>query len=405
MTIRFSRIPKTPKPSTRGSQPRSGISAAKGSGGNRTKSAPTYNEPYKHHAASPEPAPLPPAPMVLRLTIDENNDGQRIDNFLASQLKGVPKSHIFRVIRSGEVRLNSKRAEPSTKIATGDIVRVPPIKIVFDDRKAQATARDADKLTILYEDNEFLAVNKPSGTAVHGGSGIAFGVVESLRAARPDAKFIELVHRLDRDTSGVLLLAKKRTALLAMHAQLRAKSENLHTQDFDPNLEGDSENSDNMRKRYTALVQGVVRDKMRRINISLVKFSTADGERRVRVAKPADAAYAQAAQSIVHLKATFPEVNKSLVEVEILTGRTHQIRVHMAAIGHPVVGDDKYGDFADNRASATDVKRMFLHAHSLEFTHPVTGQLLVISAPLERKLNDYLNKLNLHSGVKNSTVE
>jgi 23S rRNA pseudouridine955/2504/2580 synthase len=325
-----------------------------------------------------DPADVPPVRSVQQLLIDEANAGQRLDNFLAGRLKGAPKNLIFRIIRSGEVRINSKRADASTKLAIGDLVRVPPIRLpekaeIDAVQQAQHEVKGRD-LEVVFEDDCFVAINKPSGLAVHGGSGISFGVIELLRAARPQAKFLELAHRLDRDTSGVLLLAKKRAALVALHEQLRDKSARGQQKTRLDDKEA-------MRKHYIALVAGVVRDEVRRIRLPLIKTVMSDGQQRVRIAEKHETD-ALTAQSIVRLSERF--MDASLVDVELVTGRTHQIRVHLAAIDHPIIGDDKYGDFKRNRLAAQQgIKRLFLHAAKLQFEHPVKNEQVNIVAQLD----------------------
>src|SRR5262249_13546601 len=261
---------------------------------------------------------------VNRVAVGEDGDGQRIDNFLQKTLKGVPKSHIYRILRSGEVRLNAKRAKPDTRLAAGDVVRIPPIRTAAPGRDVRPSGGLAIP-PILYEDDALIALDKPAGLAVHGGSGISFGVIERLRRARPDARFLELVHRLDRDTSGVLLVAKKRSALTALHAELR-------TGRFD--------------KRYLVLVRGAWDKALRSVDLPLETFVPVTGERRVRVDQAG-----RASRTNLSLLRSWPrgEPPLALLEAELRTGRTHQIRVHLTHVGHPLAGDDKYGDFAWNR--------------------------------------------------------
>ena len=302
-----------------------------------------------------------------KVTTGEDAAGQRIDNFLMRLLKGVPKSHVYRILRSGEVRLNGGRVGPEARLAVGDVVRVPPIRVA--DPAAPAPVKRVH-VPILFEDDAVVVVDKPSGLAVHGGSGIAAGLIEQMRAARPDAKFLELVHRLDRDTSGVMLLAKKRVALVGLHAQLR---------------------NGGVDKRYAVLVRGRWRDEMRRVRLSLHKFSTKEGERRVRVD---DAG--QDAETIFRRVSTWPQHDPplALLEAELRTGRTHQIRVHLTHLGFPLAGDDKYGDFAWNKELAKQgLKRMFLHAKELTFTHPVTGARVRFESALPRDLQTFLEGL------------
>jgi 23S rRNA pseudouridine955/2504/2580 synthase len=295
------------------------------------------------------------------LEVGEESAEQRIDNFLLRRLKGVPKSHVYRVLRSGEVRVNSGRVKPEYRLQTGDKVRVPPIRTAD---KPAPVARPVE-FPIVFEDGALLVVDKPSGVAVHGGSGISFGVIESLRAARPQARFLELVHRLDRDTSGLLMIAKKRSALVELHRMLR---------------EGEVD------KRYAAVVKGAWPADLKEIRESLHKFVTASGERRVAV--HADGMAAATRIRPVKVSAEF-----SLVELRLLTGRTHQIRVHLAHAGHPVLGDDKYGDFAANRRVVKEgVKRLFLHAERLSLIHPVSGQKLQLRAPLPPDMSLFARK-------------
>lgn len=306
-----------------------------------------------------------------RLAVNEAAAGQRIDNFLFRVLKGVPKSHVYRILRSGEVRLNRKRVKPDARLAVGDELRIPPIRTAAEPIGRKAIPKAAVP-PILREDEAFIAIDKPAGLAVHGGSGVAFGLIERLRAARPESKFLELVHRLDRDTSGVLLIAKKRAALVALHAALR---------------EG------RIDKRYTVLVGGKWRDAKRAVDLPLTKFVTGEGERRVRVERE----HGRTARTVFHRLKVWPEADPpiSLLEAELHTGRTHQIRVHLTHLGFPLAGDDKYGDFNWNRLLAKQgLKRMFLHAQSLEFEHPVDGGQIAIEAPLPPELAKFLAKLN-----------
>ena len=306
------------------------------------------------------------------LTIGEEASGQRIDNFLLRLLKGVPKSHVYRILRSGEVRVNKGRAGPDTRLAAGDVVRVPPVRTTDPStRPAAPSPKAAERLPILFEDEHLLVVDKPAGVAVHGGSGVAHGVIEQMRAARPEARFLELVHRLDRDTSGVLLLAKKRAALVNLHEQIREGA---------------------VDKRYLVLVRGKWRDEIRRVRLALHKFTTHEGERRVRV----DAGEGQAAETVFRRMDTWPqrEVPLALLEAELVTGRTHQIRVHLAHIGYPLAGDDKYGDFAWNKVLAREgLKRMFLHARSIAFAHPATGAAVAFEAPWPPELAAFVAAL------------
>ena len=297
------------------------------------------------------------APAVRHLTVDAESAGQRLDNYLLRVLKGVPKTHVYRVIRSGEVRVNKGRAGADTRVAEGDDVRVPPVRL--PDRSAVPPA-PAREFTVLFEDEHLLAIDKPAGVAVHGGSGVSFGVIEQLRQARPQARYLELVHRLDRETSGVLLLAKKRSALTALQDQFRSRDTG---------------------KVYAAMVFGAWPDKLKVIDLPLHKASVEAGERNVRVVA-ADHADGRRSITLVRVAQRLPE--RTLLDVTLKTGRTHQIRVHLAHHGHPIVGDPKYGDFARNKAlaKATGFSRMFLHARELAFDHPATGQRITLQAPL-----------------------
>ena len=308
---------------------------------------------------------------VNRLAVDEGGAGQRVDNFLVRLLKGVPKSHIYRILRSGEVRVNRKRVTPATRLAIGDQLRIPPIRTARPEMAAPKPVARPAALPILYEDEVLIAIDKPSGLAVHGGSGVSFGLIEQLRAARPQAKLLELVHRLDRDTSGVLLIAKERRALLALHAALR---------------EG------KVDKRYVVLVKGKWRDAKRQVDLPLTKFLTGAGERRVRIERNAG----QVARTVFYRRQVWPDAVPpvSLLEAELHTGRTHQIRVHLTHLGFPLAGDDKYGDFAWNKALAKQgLRRMFLHAWRLELAHPTEPRRLVLESPLPADLAAFVVRL------------
>ena len=306
------------------------------------------------------------------VAIDEASAGQRVDNFLLRVLKGVPKSHIYRILRSGEVRLNRRRVRPEARLAPGDDLRIPPLRMAADDAPSRRAPPRPLAVPILYEDDALIAIDKPAGLAVHGGSGIAFGAIEQLRAARPDAPFLELVHRLDRDTSGVLLIAKKRTALTALHAAFR---------------EGEVD------KRYVVLVKGRWRDAVRRVELPLSKFVTAAGERRVRIEHDGG----KLARTVFRKRQVWARAEPavSLLEAELHTGRTHQIRVHLTHLGFPLAGDEKYGDFAWNKALARDgLKRMFLHAWRLSLTHPLAARRLDFESPLPADLASYVAALD-----------
>ena len=309
-----------------------------------------------------------PAVEVKWLTVDEESAGQRLDNFLIRHLKGVPKTHVYRIIRSGEVRVNKGRASADTRIETGDVVRLPPVRI--SDKVAEKAARPAPgrEFPLLLEDDALMAIDKPAGVAVHGGSGVSFGVIEQLRQARPLAKLLELVHRLDRETSGILLVAKKRSALKHLQDQFRERETG---------------------KTYLALVQGSWPEKLKVIDSALHKFLLPDGERRVKITSNEDP---DGMRSITLVKVAERLVGCTLLEVTIKTGRTHQIRVHLASQGHPIAGDDKYGDFEWNKAlQKQGLKRMFLHAWRLQFSHPATGKRVELKSNLPSELQLYLN--------------
>jgi len=309
-----------------------------------------------------------PAVEVKWLTVDEESAGQRLDNFLIRHLKGVPKTHVYRIIRSGEVRVNKGRASADTRIETGDVVRIPPVRI--SEKVAEKAARPAPgrEFPLLLEDDALMAIDKPSGVAVHGGSGVSFGVIEQLRQARPLAKLLELVHRLDRETSGILLVAKKRSALKHLQDQFRERETG---------------------KTYLALVQGSWPEKLKVIDSALHKFLLPDGERRVKVTSNEDP---DGMRSITLVKVAERLVDCTLLEVTIKTGRTHQIRVHLASQGHPIAGDDKYGDFEWNKVlQKQGLKRMFLHAWRLQFSHPATGKRVELKSNLPSELQLYVN--------------
>jgi 23S rRNA pseudouridine955/2504/2580 synthase len=297
---------------------------------------------------------------VRYLQVDGESAGQRLDNFLLRHLKGVPKTHVYRVIRSGEVRVNKGRAAADTRVEAGDEVRVPPVRVA---ERAAMPAAPAREFPLLYEDEALIAIDKPAGVAVHGGSGVSFGVIEQLRQARPEARFLELVHRLDKETSGVLLLAKKRGALTALQDQFRARGTS---------------------KVYAALVFGAWPKALKVIDEPLVKALDAKGERQVRVvSKAADGG--RRSITLVKVARALPGPEPlTLLDVTLKTGRTHQIRVHLAHAGHPIVGDPKYGDFARNKAFARTrgFARMFLHARELAFDHPASGARITLQSPL-----------------------
>lgn len=301
------------------------------------------------------------------VTITEEDVGQRIDNFLIKTCKGVPKSHIYRILRSGEVRVNKGRIAQTYRLQLNDIIRIPPIRVA---EKTTSYVPGAE-FEVLFEDKFLLIINKPSGVAVHGGSGVSYGVIEQLRSARPEAKFLELVHRLDRDTSGVLLIAKRRSALTSLHDQMR---------------DGSTE------KHYLTLVKGIWKNQKQHVKLPLLKYTLADGERRVRV----DAA-GKPSHTIFTLLKHYGEF--SLLDAELKTGRTHQIRVHVTESGFPIVGDEKYGDFALNKAlqkadgTRIAFKRMFLHAKRISFMHPESGELMTVEAQLPDACAQFLKSL------------
>ncbi len=297
-------------------------------------------------------------PAVQHVTVDADSAGQRLDNFLLRLLKGVPKTHVYRVIRSGEVRVNKGRAAADTRLAEGDLIRLPPVRVA--ERAASAAPVPAREFPLLYEDEHLLAIDKPAGVAVHGGSGVSSGVIEQLRKARTEARFLELVHRLDKETSGVLLLARKRSALTALQDQFRNRDTG---------------------KIYLALVAGVWPKSLKVIDQPLHKTLDAAGERHVRVVSPANE---DGRRSITVIRKATPAGEFTLLEISLKTGRTHQIRVHLAHAGHPILGDPKYGDFALNKRVAKERRfaRMFLHAAELSFDHPASGERITLAAPL-----------------------
>jgi 23S rRNA pseudouridine955/2504/2580 synthase len=305
---------------------------------------------------------------VTRALISEEEAGQRLDNYLLRICKGVPKSHVYRILRSGEVRVNKKRAEASYRLLNGDEIRIPPVRIAERAPEGDDGAMIRADLPLLFEDDALLAVNKPAGIAVHGGSGVSFGVIEALRKQRPLAKFLELAHRLDRETSGILLVGKKRSALVKLHDMFR-----------DGGRSAD--------KRYLVLVSGRWMDKSRNVRLPLHKYLLENGERRVRVAEDG-----KPSQTIFRLVERWERF--SLLEAQLKTGRTHQIRVHLAHLGFPIAGDEKYGDFALNKALVKEgLKRMFLHAWKMEFPHPLKEERMALEAPLPEGLVSFLSHL------------
>ncbi|MGO4327971.1 RluA family pseudouridine synthase [Cupriavidus sp. 2TAF22] len=320
------------------------------------------------HQIEKEVRPAAATPQVAYVTIGEEAEGQRIDNFLLKLSKGVPKSHVYRILRSGEVRVNKGRIDATYRLKVGDVVRIPPMRVA---EKASDNARfvPAASFPVVFEDDHLLVIDKPAGVAVHGGSGVAFGVIEQLRRARPQARFLELVHRLDRETSGLLMLAKKRTALVNLHEQIRGNA---------------------LDKRYFACVAGQFENARQHVKLPLYKYTTADGERRVRVQEdglPSHTVFNRL--EVLH--------GFTLLEAELKTGRTHQIRVHLAHSGFPILGDEKYGDYGLNKALARSganpgLKRMFLHAHSLTFTHPASGESVTVAAPMPPECEAFLQQ-------------
>ena len=321
-------------------------------------------------------ASSPSTALVRQLVVDEGSAGQRLDNFLLRELKGAPKTLVYRIIRSGEVRINKGRVSAETRVQPGDVVRLPPVRI--SDKVAEKAERPAPAkdFPALLDDEHMIALSKPAGVAVHGGSGVSFGVIEQLRRARPEAKFLELVHRLDKETSGLLLIAKKRSALTALQDQFRQRETG---------------------KTYSALVSGAWPAARKVVDVALHKYLDAAGERRVR-AVGADHAEGRRSISLVRIVKSW--AGYTLLDVTIKTGRTHQIRVHLQNEGHPIVGDDKYGDFALNKALARGeavpglrFERMFLHARRLAFDHPASGERIELAAPLPPDCVTLLNRL------------
>ena len=308
-------------------------------------------------------------PQVRYFTIDSEDAGQRIDNFLLRTLKGVPKSHLYRLMRKGEIRVNKKRIKPIYKLLNEDVVRVAPIRISEKTDEVSTGLNIVANLEkqILFEDERLIVINKPSGMAVHGGSGLSFGLIEALRALRPDARMLELVHRLDRDTSGCLVVAKKRSALRHLHEQLRSK---------------------NVQKYYHALVKGRWPAKLTKVTEGLKKNDLKSGE-RVVVADNINGK-----ESETRFKVIQNYENATLVRAFPVTGRTHQIRVHCQVKGHAIACDPKYGfEEFDSEMKEKGLKRLFLHAASIEFTHPLSEERIKIEAPLEPSLEKLLKRL------------
>ena len=312
---------------------------------------------------------------VSLITVAEHEAGQRLDNYLIKILKGVPKSHIHRIIRAGEVRLNKKRCKPDSRIQTGDLLRIPPVRTAEKQRSSEnrAQAVPAREFTIIYEDDALLAIDKPAGTAVHGGSGVSFGVIEQIRRARPEARYLELVHRLDKDTSGLLMIAKKRSALVKLHEAIR---------------------NDHPKKIYLALGVGKLPNDNFHVKLPLFKYTGAQGEKMVRVSEDG-----QSAHTIFRVLNRFSDdllhqvglSHLTLVQATLKTGRTHQIRVHLQSQDCPIAGDERYGDYqANKRLQKLGLKRMFLHAAELHLDHPLTGEKLILKAPLPQDLAQFV---------------
>lgn len=302
---------------------------------------------------------------VNEYIITENDDNQRLDNLLIKLLKNIPKSHIYRIIRNGQVRVNKKRVKPESKLVINDVVRIPPLNNIRSERpNIFIPPKD---FTILYEDEYYLIINKPAKIACHGGSGINYGVIEQMRHTRNNLKFLELAHRLDKDTSGILILAKKRLALVKIQELIKDRL---------------------LKKNYLALVIGTLKENKKNIQLPLFKYTTKDGEKRVRV----DHIKGQTAETVITLVKKVGQF--SLIKANIKTGRTHQIRVHLQSIGYPIVMDDKYGNDDVNRdLQLLGLKRMFLHAFEIEFIHPFTNKLLNIKCDLADELKIFMDQL------------
>jgi len=302
--------------------------------------------------------------------IDEGSEGQKIDNFLLKVLKNVPKSHVYKLLRSGQVRVNKKRIRTDFRLSIDDSVRIPPVSYrdrdTFTPISANKSQLTGIEKAILFEDEAFIVLNKPQGIAVHGGSGINFGVIELIRQSRPSSKFLELVHRIDKDTSGALLIAKKRLALVGIHKQMRNKS---------------------MHKKYEVIVHGEWNKKQLIVDLNLLKTSDIDGQKKVSVVDDSNSSVnAKKSRSVFFLKKNFKGF--TFLEVKLITGRTHQIRVHLSHLGFPIVGDQKYGDFELNKKlRKVGLTRMFLHASEVAFTHPITMEEVHFIAPTPKEFN------------------
>ena len=305
--------------------------------------------------------------------IDEGSIGQKIDNFLIKILKGVPKSHIYKLLRTGQVRVNKKRVKTEYKLCYGDILRIPPVdykeKVPPKTLKIDNYTKKSITNNILFEDDYLLVINKPHGLAVHGGSGLSFGVIELIRQIYPNEKFLELIHRLDKETSGVLLIAKKRAALVEIQKQIREKR---------------------IHKKYMVAVSGLWKDKQKTVNLNLVKLSSQEGQKVIVVDNERGRKISKESKSVFFLNQHFR--NFTLLDVKLITGRTHQIRVHLAHLGFPVLGDQRYGDFKVNKElEKTGFKRMFLHACQYGVIHPKSRENLFISAPLPEELRSFID--------------
>lgn len=315
--------------------------------------------------------------LVNHLTVSENDAGQRLDNYLFKVLKGVPKSHVQRIIRAGEVRVNKKRCKPTDRLAEGDILRIPPVRTAEKQTRPASPPVPAREFETVYEDDVLLVINKPSGIAVHGGSGVSFGVIEQIRRARPDARYLELVHRLDKDTSGLLMIAKKRSALVGLHEAIR---------------------NNRPKKTYLALGVGRFPDGKTDVRLPLFKYTGAQGEKMVRISEEGQSAHTvfralRRFSGEQLFQAGLSEL--TLTEATLKTGRTHQIRVHMQSQNCPIAGDERYGDYqANKRLQKLGLKRMFLHAAELRLNHPLTAEPLVLKAGLPQELQDFLNRLD-----------
>lgn len=316
---------------------------------------------------------------VQFLCVCAENAGQRLDNFLMRELKGVPKSHIQRIIRSGEVRINKKRCKGTDRVAVDDIIRIPPIRVATKHDHFKGIVVPAQEFEIVYEDDVLLVINKPAGIAVHGGSGISFGVIEQLRRSRPEARYLELIHRLDKDTSGLLMIAKKRSALVKLHESIRLN---------------------HPHKIYQALAIGNWPENVHQVKLPLIKYTGAQGEKMVRIASSEQSGQSALTLFKIRQRYSGPMLHAvgikvvTLMDITLKTGRTHQIRVHMQSQLCPIAGDERYGDYqANKRLQKAGLKRMFLHAAQLSIAHPVSGEVLHLSASLPADLHQFLQKL------------